>query len=227
MILLIDIVNYLNELKTQLATTAKIKLYTTFSNEKFNLNAEKKFIIADVKNINQTKANISLKMHIKQTTNFDECFKNMKLVIETIENKKNKDLKTENIQVNELVYDNKSQLFYQEIKFDLIDTKNNQTNLIFNSKNFVVYNNTTIRIERKLVPLGSTICGLKFCEFEKPTQKIEGSAPNLNNSYGEFLNFLNSKTNAQIEFQNMKFNATLIKLSSCSQKMFNFNFIGV
>lgn len=216
----------LKEIQVKLQSTLNIETTTVYSKKKISTEPNKPIAIAEVKNINQSKITISIKIYVNKKLGYERCLKESNNAIKILKNIDG--FSFVELNVMPLNFDCENQNFYQESRITWQENENETENILeFGSEKINVKNSTSLKIERQTSNLGATLTGLQFIDFQEPIKKIEGCAKLSPKQFNNLLNALNTKQVSTISFKNQKFKATLLKLTMHINNSVDFQFVEV
>ena len=215
-------VSCLNQLKTGLSKFLNITTFIASSNcttpENFDTIA-----IIEIKGITQFSVTFSIKILIHKKLGHDACLDFSSKFISFIDQMNDYDIS--NFQTLPLVFNQNNKLFCQEFTLTLKNAEPKFDNTLNFNNETLQTQNTTLKIERQTLNLGTTIGDLNLIDFQKPVKIVEGSAAFKADKFEKLLQALNSKTVAPLTFKTQNFNATLMELSLSWNDLINFKFL--
>lgn len=215
-------VNCLNQLKTELSKNLNINSIIAFSNcptpENFT-----KIALIEVKSIKQMAISFSIKILIHKNLGYDACLKFSSKLIKVLNQLR--EYSIAEFHAMPLNFNSNSKTFCQEIKLTLKEAEPKfDSSLKFNNDT-IITQTATLKIERQTLNLGATIGNFNLIDFQKPVKKVVGCAQLEFNKFNKLLQALNSKTVAPLTFKQQTFNATLMELTLSWNDLVNFKFL--
>lgn len=216
----------LKEIQVKLQSKLNIETTNVYSKKHLSTDSNKPIAVAEVKNINQSKITVSIKIYVNKKLGYDRCLTESNNAIKILKNIEG--FSFVELNVMPLNFDCENQNFYQEARITWQENETEPENILeFGSEKINVKNSTTLKIERQTNNLGATLTGLQFIDFQDPIKKIEGCAKLSEKQFENLLNALNKKQVSTINFKNQKFKATPIKLTLHINNSVDFQFVEV
>ena len=203
----------------------QVSIYNTFSSKTIQLPIVEKFLTIEIYSGSEDKTRIEITCYCPQELGAKACTELTKKTIEILNSSKIENLKE--VLMQNVCFDKFKKAYTQKSKLTFVLPKKQYSTVYFGNEKILANDDVSLNFSKNISIYYSQICGPKVKDLGPTLKKLNGSAVVEKDQFKRLCELACSTKPLQLKWQDVSFNALLIKLERKTKDEICFSFLEV